>query len=47
MLVTARAMAERLDGQVCDDSRSSLTGQALNHLREQIATRAFRAQSRD
>lgn len=45
MLVAARRIADELNGQVCDDSRSTLTGQALNHLREQIAAVAFRAQS--
>jgi cell division protein ZipA len=45
MLVAARRMAGELDGQVCDDSRSTLTGQALNHLRERIAAVAFHARS--
>ena len=45
MLVAARRIAEELDGQVCDESRSTLTGQALNHLRERIAAVAFRARS--
>lgn len=45
MLVAARRIAEALDGQVCDDTRSTLTGQALNHLRERIATVAFQARS--
>lgn len=45
MLVAARRIAEELDGQVCDDTRSTLTGQALNHLRERIATVAFQARS--
>ena len=45
MLVAARRIADELNGQVCDGSRSTLTGQALNHLREQIAAAAFRAQS--
>jgi len=43
MLVAARRVAGELDGQVCDDSRSTLTGQALNHLRERIAAVAFHA----
>jgi len=43
MLVAARRIAAELDGQVCDDTRSTLTGQALNHMRERIAAVAFRA----
>jgi len=43
MLVAARRVAGELDGQVCDDTRSTLTGQALNHLRERIAAGAFHA----
>jgi cell division protein ZipA len=45
MLIAARRMAEELNGQVCDGSRSTLTGQALNHLREQIAAVAFSLRS--
>ena len=37
MVETARRLADALDAQVCDETRSSLTAQALNHLREQIA----------
>ncbi len=37
MLRTARKLAEGLDGVVCDETRSSLTGQAINHMRERIA----------
>ncbi len=37
MLRTARKLAEGLDGVVCDESRSTLTGQAINHMRERIA----------
>jgi cell division protein ZipA len=33
----ARALAAELGGQVCDASRSTLTRQASNHLREQIS----------
>ena len=37
MVETARALASELDAQLCDETRSKLTAQALNHLREQIA----------
>jgi cell division protein ZipA len=37
MLRTARELADRLDGVVCDETRSTLTGQAINHMRERIA----------
>ena len=37
MVETARALAKALDAQLCDETRSKLTAQALNHLREQIA----------
>ena len=33
----ATHMAEELGGRLCDESRSTLTGQALNHIRERIA----------
>lgn len=45
MLGAARCIADELDGQVCDETRSTLTGQALNHLRERISAAAFRARS--
>jgi cell division protein ZipA len=45
MLGAARCIADELDGQVCDETRSTLTGQALNHLRERISAVAFRARS--
>jgi cell division protein ZipA len=34
---TAQALAAELGGQLCDERRSTLTRQVLNHLREQIA----------
>lgn len=37
MLRTARKLADGLGGVVCDETRSTLTGQAINHLRERIA----------
>ncbi len=37
MLRTARKLAEGLDGVVCDETRSTLTGQVINHMRERIA----------
>jgi cell division protein ZipA len=45
MLGAASSIADELDGQVCDETRSTLTGQALNHLRERITTAAFRSRS--
>jgi cell division protein ZipA len=45
MLGAARSIADELGGQVCDETRSTLTGQALNHLRERVTTAAFRALS--
>jgi cell division protein ZipA len=45
MLGAARSIADELDGQVCDETRSTLTGQALNHLRERITAAAFRTRS--
>ena len=37
MVETARALASALEAQLCDETRSKLTAQALSHLREQIA----------
>ena len=37
MIVTARRLAETLDARLCDETRSTLSVQALNHLRERIA----------
>ena len=37
MVDAARALADALDAQLCDETRSKLTAQTLNHLREQIA----------
>lgn len=37
MLDSARALAESLDGVVCDETRSTLTSQSINHLRERIS----------
>lgn len=37
MLRTARKLADGLDGVVCDETRSTLTGQVINHMRERIA----------
>jgi cell division protein ZipA len=42
MYGTATGIAQELGGRLCDDTRSSLTGQALNHLRERIAELARR-----
>ena len=37
MIDTARELADALDAQLCDETRSRLTAQTINHLREQIA----------
>ena len=37
MLDAAKIVAEDLDGTLCDESRSTLTPQSINHLRERIA----------
>ena len=37
MLDAAKSLAQELDGKVCDESRSTLTPQSINHLRERIA----------
>ena len=42
MLATVKRLAERLDGRVCDQNRSPLTTQAINHLRETVAEHARR-----
>nr|VFK43290.1 MAG: cell division protein ZipA [Candidatus Kentron sp. TC] len=36
MLNVARKLAKSLDGELCDDTRSTLTMQSANHLRERI-----------
>lgn len=42
MLDAATMVAEDLDGTLCDETRSSLTPQSINHLRERIADFARR-----
>lgn len=37
MLEAAKTVAEDLDGTLCDETRSTLTPQSINHLRERIA----------
>lgn len=37
MIRAARKLAEGLDGVVCDETRSTLTGQVINHMRERIS----------
>jgi len=37
MLEAAKNVAEDLDGTLCDETRSTLTPQSINHLRERIA----------
>lgn len=37
MIRAARTLADGLNGIVCDDTRSTLTGQVINHLRERIS----------
>ena len=34
------ALAERLDALLCDETRSTLTNQSVNHIRERIAEHA-------
>ena len=37
MIANSRRLARRLDATLCDDTRSTLTAQAENHLREKVA----------
>ena len=37
MIATCRRLAPRLDATLCDETRSTLTAQAENHLREKVA----------
>ena len=37
MIATSRRLAPRLDATLCDETRSTLTAQAENHLREKVA----------
>ena len=37
MVATSRRLARRLDATLCDETRSTLTAQAENHLREKVA----------
>ena len=37
MLDAATTVAENLNGMLCDETRSTLTPQSINHLRERIA----------
>ena len=43
MVAVSRRLAERLPVTLCDETRSTLTGQAENHMRERIANIAFRS----
>ena len=42
LLAEARALADELEGRVCDDRRNQLTAQSENHLREQLREQARR-----
>ena len=42
VLQIGRALAERLDGELCDESRSVLTLQTIGHLKETIESFRFR-----
>ncbi len=42
VLQLGRALAERLDGELCDESRSVLTLQTIGHLKESIESFRFR-----
>ncbi|HEX5339358.1 MAG TPA: cell division protein ZipA [Gammaproteobacteria bacterium] len=46
MLATARHLAERLDGEVLDETRSTLTRQTAHHIRERIIEFQRRVQLR-
>ena len=37
MVAVSRRLARRIDATLCDETRSTLTAQAENHLREKIA----------
>ncbi len=42
VLQLGRALAERLDGELCDETRSALTLQTIGHLKETIESFRFR-----
>ena len=46
MIDVARELADVLDAQLCDETRSKLTAQTLNHLREQISDHGRRRRPR-
>ena len=45
MIAAGRRLAHRLDATLCDETRSTLTAQAENHLRERVADIARRGRS--
>ncbi len=47
MVAVSRRLARRIDATLCDETRSTLTGQAENHLREKIADVLRRDRIRD
>ena len=50
MLASARLLAQQLDGELMDETRSTLTQQTIGHLRERVAAYQFKqqlAQSKD
>ena len=47
MVAVSRRLARRIDATLCDETRSTLTAQAENHLREKIADVLRRDRIRD
>ena len=47
MVAVSRRLARRIDATLCDETRSTLTAQAENHLREKIADALRRDRIRD
>ena len=44
MLASARLLAQQLDGELMDETRSTLTQQTIGHLRERVAAYQFKQQ---
>ena len=47
MVAASRRLAHRIDVTLCDETRSTLTAQAENHLRERVADIVRRGRMRD
>ena len=47
MIAASRRLAHRIDVTLCDETRSTLTAQAANHLRERVADIVRRGRMRD